>query len=72
MPAFICSPLINAAITKIQEKEKIDLRSLDFSGLRPVKFPAAFIYSVNDDIVNCGHSEKIIKGYGGKVFELKG
>ena len=59
-------------INTILEKEKIDLRALDFCALQAVKIPAAFIYSQLDDIVASTHSEKIIKGYGGKIFELKG
>lgn len=68
IPSFICSPLVNIAMNRIYEKDKINLRELNFGSLHYVKCPAAFIYSEKDEVVLWSHTQQIMKGYGGKIF----
>ncbi len=57
---------MSVALTRIFQKYQIDLRIIDFSNLQNVKYPAIFIYSEKDEVVNWHHSAQIIERYGGK------
>jgi pimeloyl-ACP methyl ester carboxylesterase len=71
LPGFVCSPLVHVTMRKVLEKYNINLRLLNFVKLNDVSYPAVFIYSEKDQIVDCSHSISIIKDYGGFCKVLK-
>lgn len=71
LPAFVCSPLVNVTINKVLEKYGFNLKALNFSNLKNISYPAVFIYSEKDEIVDCSHSISIIKQYGGAYSVIK-